>query len=181
MDDVFRIMVLRSADLPDDFEVQVLDPGPFEGAESRYAAGRLAVSYLGSGRLVHSADDLAHGATAVAVHDAVAAGPVPLEQVHRIVEGITGLGLSAVADDPGLRSDSRRVAETLVATRLAADSAGTDSRGLAAAAQGYDVIQRAARGQDPVGLRPLAMPVLGEARPVRPTSSSSGVMGREAS
>ncbi len=179
MDDVFRIMVLRSADLPDHFEVQVLDPGPFAGAESRYAARRLAAAYLCSGRLVRSAAELAHGGAAVAVHDAVAAGPVPLDQVHRIVERVTGRGLSAVAGDQGLRSDCRRVAETLIATRLAADSAGTDSRGLAAAAQGYDVIRRAACGQDPVGLRPLAMPVLGEAHPARATSST-GAMGREA-
>jgi len=180
MDDVFRIIVLRPADLPGDFEVQVLDPGRFVGAQSRYDARRLAAAHLGSQRLVHSTAELSHGAAAVAVHDAVAAGPLPLEQVRRIVEIVTGQGLWAVADDPALHSEIRRVAETLVATRLAADSAGTDSHGLAAAAQGYDVILRAACGQDPVGLRPLAMPVLGEPQPARDTASAV-VMGLEAS
>ena len=161
MDDLFRVIVMQPAGLPDDFEARVLDSELVGGAQSRREARRAAAAFLASGLAVRRPAELWQVSAAVALHEVLLTGPRPLAEVARIVADVTGRPLPVVAGCASLGASERRVVDTLVATELIGDPAGTDTRTLAAAAQGYDVIRRAAAGQDPVGLRPLSMPAIG--------------------
>ncbi len=163
MDDLFRVIVLQPAGLPDDFEARVLDSELVGGAQSRRDARRAAADFLASGRAVRHPAELWQVSTAVALHEVLLTGPRALADVARIVGEVAGQPLALVAGCTSLPASERRVVDTLVATELVGDPAGTDTRTLAAAAQGYDVIRRAAAGQDPIGLRPLSMPAIGVA------------------
>ena len=182
MDEVFRIIMLRPDALPEGFEVDVLRPGTFGAVASRSAARRLATEYCRLGLGVRSVDELGLGRVAVSVHDLTASGPCARRDVARLVTELTGSDLAVVAADPAVDDDVRWASDTLVATRLTGWADGTDTSGLAAAAQGYDVIVRAALGQDPVGLRPLAIPGFADPEPSYAGSGhGASATGREAS
>jgi hypothetical protein len=158
MDDLFRFVLLRPANLPDSGEVKVLDAPSIDSGMSRAAARREAVQLLTSGEMVRRTEELGDAATALAVHDALAGGPQPAETVRELVRQVSGSDVADLVASDGFVRDEGRLADVLVATKLVSDSAGADARGLAAAAQGYDAIRALADGADPVGLRPLAMP-----------------------
>ncbi len=160
MDQLGRIVVLHPAGLPKDYAVTVLDSSVSGGADSRRAARRAAATFLASGSAVGHPGELWQATVAVAVHDLLQAGPRSLAEVERLVCAVSGRPLAGVAGAASLAASRLRLADTLVAVELVGDAGGRDVRTLAAAAQGYDVLQRAGAGQDPVGLRPLAMPSL---------------------
>ncbi len=167
MEHLFRVIVLHPGDLPEGFEVTVLDSAVTDGAENRRAARRAAAAFLGSGRAVRHPGELWQAGVAVAVHDLLQGGPRPIADVIGVVAEVCGRPLGAVAGAPSLTASQRRVADTLVSVELVGHADDVDVAMLAAAAQGYDVLCRAAAGQDPVGLRPLAMPRIGVAESPR--------------
>jgi hypothetical protein len=158
MDDLFRFVLLRPADLPDEDEVKVLEPKDVDTDQGRAVARREAVAWLRSHRAVQRSEELDQGALALAVRSALVAGPRPLADVTQVVGSFTETSLADLVADDRFTSDEQRLADTLVATKLVSSSADTDARGLAATAQGYDALRRAAGGADPVALRPLVMP-----------------------
>ncbi|MBN9374042.1 MAG: hypothetical protein J0I40_01370, partial [Cellulomonas sp.] len=158
MDELFRFLMLRPADLPAPGDVQVLAPDKIDVGATKAVARRQAVELLRGGPPVAKVEDLAHGAMAVAVHAALAQGPRPLADVRALVGTFESGTLAKLVGGAGFQADELHLADTLVATKLVSDSAQTDARGLAAVAQGYDAVRRAAGGADPVALRPLQMP-----------------------
>lgn len=158
MDELFRFLMLRPADLPAPDDVQVLVPHAIEVGATTAVARRQAVELLRGGPPVAKVTDLAHGVLASAVHAALEQGPRPLADVRALVGAQVAGTLGDLVGSADFQADEVHLADTLVATKLVSDSARTDARGLGAAAQGYDAIRRAAGGEDPVGLRPLQMP-----------------------
>ncbi len=144
----------------------MLDSAVAAGAETRRAARRAAAAFLASGSAVARPGELWQATVAVAVHDLLQAGPRSLAEIEALVGAVSGRPLATVAGSASLVASRLRLADTLVAMELVGEAGGRDVRTLAAAAQGYDVLHRAAAGQDPVGLRPLAMPSLGAGAPV---------------
>ncbi|ROS75459.1 hypothetical protein EDF32_1869 [Cellulomonas sp. PhB143] len=164
MDEIFRFMLMRPADRPDEAEVAVLAPVELDRAQGAGAARRQAGTYLASGHAVRRSDELEHGALALAVRALLATGPRPRADVEELVDERTGGSLHDLLGTESFGTEEGALADTLVATKLVSASAGSDARGLAAVAQGFDALRRAAEAADgsPVGLRPLAMPTFGE-------------------
>ncbi len=158
MDELFRFLMLRPADLPAPDDVHVLKPRQIDVGVTQAVARRQAVELLRGGPPVTKVEDLAHGATAAAVRAALAQGPRPLADVRALVGTLENGTLADLVAGAEFQADEVHLADTLVATKLVSDSARTDARGLGAAAQGYDAVRRAAGGADPVALRPLQMP-----------------------
>jgi hypothetical protein len=162
MDDLFRFMLLRPANLPADDDVKVLEPGRLDTGRGREVARREAVKLLaGSRGIVRRTEDLQDGDVALAVRAALDAGPLDAGKLTDLVTARTGKQPADLVGDDAFTTDESRLADTLVATKLVSSSADTDARGLAAAAQGYDALRRLAGGEDPVRLRPLQMPTFG--------------------
>jgi hypothetical protein len=92
------------------------------------------------------------------VYDALLAGPLTLADLTALVAETTETPINEIVDSDSFGEDAQRLADTLVATKIVSGSAGTDARGLAMAAQGYDALASAAGGADPVRLRALVVP-----------------------
>jgi len=158
MDDLFRFVLLRPANLPDSTEVKVLEPPSIDVSGSRQVARRQAVQLLTGDRVLRRTEQLSHAATALAVHDALDAGPRQAAEVRQLVQDVSGTTVEDLVASDAFHADEAGLADALVAAKLVSDSAQTDARGLGAAAQAYDAIRALANGADPVRLRPLAMP-----------------------
>lgn len=158
MDDLFRFVLLRPANLPDSTEVKVLEPPSIDVSVSRQVARRQAVQLLTGDSVLRRTEQLSHATTALAVHDALVAGPRPAAEVSQLVQDLSGTSVEDLVASDAFHADEAGLADVLVATKLVSESAQTDARGLGAAAQGYDAIRVLADGADPVRLRPLAMP-----------------------
>jgi hypothetical protein len=76
MDDLFRFVLLRPANLPDSAEVKVLAPPSIDVATSRREARLQAVQLLTGDEVVRSTEQLSQTATALAVRNALAAASV---------------------------------------------------------------------------------------------------------
>ncbi|RNM13919.1 hypothetical protein [Nocardioides pocheonensis] len=161
MNELFRFLMLRPADLPSPDAVQVLAPRKIDTGSTKAVARRQAVELLRAGPDVVRVEDLAHAEVALAVRAALTEAPQPLADVRTLVGTFENGSLDDLVGKADFKADEQHLADTLVATKLVSDSADTDARGLAAAAQGYDAIRRAAEGADPVALRPLQMPDFG--------------------
>jgi hypothetical protein len=169
MDDLFRFVLLRPANLPDSTEVKVLDPPSIAASESRQEARRQAVQLLTGDRVTRRTEQLSQATTALAVHDTLVAGPRPAEEIRDLIQDVSGRSAENLVASDAFQADEAALADVLVATKLVSDSAQTDARGLGAAAQGYDAIRALVAGADPVRLRPLAMPTFSPAGPTEKT------------
>jgi len=158
MDDLSRIIVLRPAELPEGFAVTVLDSTIAAQAATRGAARSVAASFLESRQSVHQPGELWQVGAALALHDLLQTGPQPREVLEGVVAEVSCRWAGDLAQAPCLVASEQRLADTLVALELVGDDCGRDLAVLAAAAEGYDALRRVAQGEDPVGLRPLAMP-----------------------
>ena len=158
MDDLARFIVLRPPNLPDGDEVQVLAPASIDVGQGPRQARQQALDVLGSDGAVRRVDGLQAGSVAVAVQLALSSRSLSLAELDELVTAATGRGVDQLVADASFSAEESAVADTLVATKLVSGWADVDAAGLAAAAQGYDALRRAADGADPVVLRPLQMP-----------------------
>jgi hypothetical protein len=97
MDDLFRFVLLRPANLPDSTEVKVLAPALIDVAATRELARRQAVQLLNSAQVVRSTEQLGITPTALAVRDALAAGPIPAERLRELVSDACGRSVPRTA------------------------------------------------------------------------------------
>lgn len=164
MDDLARFIVLRPPNLPDEDEVQVLAPASIDFGLGRRQARQQALEVLRSEGAVRRVDGLQAGAVAVAVQLALGSRSIARSELDELVTAATGRSIEAVVADDSFAAEELAVADTLVASKLVSGWADIDAAGLASAAQGYDVLRRAAAGEDPVALRPLQMPAEGVRR-----------------
>jgi hypothetical protein len=158
MDDLFRFLLLRPADLPADDDVKVLEPTHLDTGRGRQLARREAAKLLASKTLLRRTEDLRYGDLALTVRAALDAGTVPAAALQDLVKKRSGKRATDLTGDDRFAAEEGSLADTLVAAKLVSGTPDLDARGLAAAAQGYDALRRLADGADPVGLRPLQMP-----------------------
>lgn len=159
MNDLFRFVLMRSADAPAPEEVNVLKASFLGSATSWKAAKAAAAAALREGKLLAAGEQVPHEETARAVVRLLEPGPKALSEVEKLVkqhEG--GKGVKAVAKAADFTQALTAVSEALVALKLLSGSEGRDAPDLTTIARGLDAIARAAEGVDPVVLRPLALP-----------------------
>ncbi len=188
MDDLFRFVLLRPANLPDESAVKTLEPSFLKDAPTRGVARRRAARLLADRTHAGRVDELMFGAVALSARSAAEGEDAPTAgDLAGLVAG-AGPSLTKVVGDDRFGQEEQLLADLLVATKLVSDSAGTDAAGLANAAQGYDLLRRAAaaKSTDAVPLRPLQMPDLGTGEkpssyPPRAFGGRSDAQGPDAS
>ena len=159
MNELFRFMLMRPADLPADAEVHPLVPHDVDTGAGAPALRRSAKAFLQSDAAVRTVAEEPLGVAARAVADALGAARRTNADAAAAIHAASGSSAAALAADAGFAAYRRRVEDTLIAAKALSDSSGTDARGLAAVAQGLDAIARTAAGDDDIVLRPLVMPV----------------------
>ena len=89
MNELFRFLMLRPADLPAPDAVQVLAPRKIDTGSTKAVARRQAVELLRAGPDVVRVEDLAHVEVALAVHAALTEAPQTLADVRTLVGTFT--------------------------------------------------------------------------------------------
>lgn len=171
MNDLFRFLVLRPAQSVAPDRVDVVRPSiPIDDPESALAQLRL------SDRLAFGAHGLTYGPSLAPLADEVANGKVRAGELAARVHDTTGMKLAALVDDDRFQSDEARVADTLVAVKLASGAPDVDAVGLARLRQLFDAMHRVLDGEvpdGPVPLRTLALPTDLQ-RPQPPAAPDAG-------
>lgn len=157
MNDLFRFLLLRPADIVDPGLVLTLTPSFVEPGASRELARREAKSYVDRKEFVTSAQGLTYAKAAMAVVSLLGPQPRSAQDVSDAVQAAVGKTAAQAAADPKFKAEETILADSLVATKLLSDSSGIDAAGLAERAQGYDAIRRAATEQGVFGLRVLSV------------------------
>src|SRR6266511_5537317 len=132
MDDLFRFLLLRPADLPSADELKVLEPsflddddgggedGRGEVAHKQHVGDprRAAEEYLASERALHRVEDLAYAEMAFLVYNALLAGPLTLADLTALVAETTETPVGEIVASNAFVEDAQRLADTLVATKI---------------------------------------------------------------
>jgi hypothetical protein len=157
MDDLFRFLLLRPATPVAPKDVNQLTASFAPAGTAADVARRKAQAFVKSEGHATSASDLKYSDIALQLVAKLRAQRLPTSEVATIVKNATGSSISDVIADPKFSAEQKLLADSLVAMKLLSDSSGADAAGLAVVAQGYDAIQLAGTGRDPVLLRPLSI------------------------
>jgi hypothetical protein len=175
MNDLFRFLMLRPANVTPPADVKILTPSFVDKGATLEGARGAARSYVDKKAVLLSTDGLAFVSTALAVNAKVGSGSIPAKEVSAIIQKETGSTVAKVVADPRFAADEARLSDSLVAMKLLSDSSGGDAPGLAELAQGYDVIRQVASGRDPISMRVLSLPdFAATVRAPSPRQPSSG-------
>jgi hypothetical protein len=141
MNDLFRFLLLRPADIVPEDDINVVIPSFAETGK----------------KVLKSGDGLAYGAAAGAAAQAARTGTISANALDNLMFQFTGKSAAAVAAEFGFADEAARLRDSLAAMKLQSSSLGGDAPGLAQLIQGYDIIKLAASGKDPIKLRTLAI------------------------
>lgn len=158
MNDLFRFLLLRPANLPAPDTLKPLVATFFKGADSAPLRRRQAAAFVDKYAAGMRAELLEFGKVAKAVVTALAHGPRAAADLDAVVVAATGDTAATLAGKDRFAREEQTLTNWLVALKLVSGSFGADAAGLAKLAQGYDAIGRLAGGCDTVGLRPLYLP-----------------------
>ncbi|HET7761965.1 MAG TPA: hypothetical protein VFL46_06350 [Phycicoccus sp.] len=159
VNELFRFMVMRPAELPADSEVHTLTAHALDVGDSVAALRREAAGYLASARAVRTVAEEPVGLVARAVADAFGVRRLANADAVDLIRSATGSEPADLVAGDDFTTYRERLEDTLIATKVLSDSSGTDARALAVVAQGLDVITRTAAGDEAVAVRPLVLPV----------------------
>lgn len=157
MNDLFRFLQLRPADVAKPEDKKILKPTFVDRGVSRDLAKRAAREYVAGPVFMAVPKDLAFDKAALAVTSALAAGPLAAAKVSSITKAESGSTAADALADARFAADEARLADSLVAMKLLSNSSGADAPTLAKLAQGYHAIRLAASGRDPVTLPVLTL------------------------
>ncbi|HEY2053636.1 MAG TPA: hypothetical protein VGH14_06845 [Solirubrobacterales bacterium] len=158
MNDLFRFVLARPANLPDKDETNTLK-APFLTSGVGWARARaLAAEAVEKGKVLGAHEELPDADLARAVVELLRAGPRPAAEIEKLVEDRSGKALGPFTEVKRFAKEVEEVSSTLVALKLLSHSIGRDTADLTTIARGLDAISRAAEGIDPVRLRPLVLP-----------------------
>lgn len=158
MNELFRFMVMRPADLPATTDVHTLDARAIDIGDGAPALRRSAKAFLQSDVAVRTVTEDPLGIAARAVAAALGVSRMSNADAEAVILAATGRASTAVVSGGDFAAYRQRVEDTLIAAKALSDSSGTDARGLATVAQGLDVIARTADGDPEIAVRPLVMP-----------------------
>jgi hypothetical protein len=173
VNELFRFVLIRPANLPETDDVKPLDGSFLEEDDPPLVRRRKAAEFVRSGGLLTSLDRLFLRPTATAVAAALSNGAQPAETILELIEETSGMSPDQVISNPRFAEDERALADSLVAIKLLSSSRGADAPGLTSLARAYDAIRLAIEGLDPVKLRTLAV----AAANVSPPSAGTSGMG----
>jgi len=171
MDELFRFLLLRPATPVAPGETNQLSPSFVPAGSSRDVARRQAQTFINGNAYAKSVAALTLSGAALQVAARLRGATAPAAEIKTLVQSATGKMIDAVVADPAFAVEQKLLADTLVAMKLLSDASGGDAAGLAVAARGYDAIQLAAHGRDPVSLRPLSLPDYPPGNPLPPPPS----------
>ncbi len=158
MNELFRFLMMRPADLPRREDVRRLRPANIDLSKGRARAMRQAAEVLASESVPRTVEDVPLGPVARELAAALAARVLPPEEAAELVERLTGARAETLVDD-AFTASVARLDDVLVAAALVSGAPGVDARGLATVAQGLDVIRQVAERTGEVRVRPLELPV----------------------
>ncbi|MCS0500446.1 hypothetical protein [Protaetiibacter mangrovi] len=164
MDDLFRFLMMRPADLPVSGDIRVLTSDKVDPADGPKAR-RQAAAVLAAKDAVHTIEQVPLGGLARDVAAAIGTSVLDADAAAALVEERTQRTAQQLVADPAFDPAVARIDDTLVAVKVLSGSAEVDARGLALAAQGFDAIRRIAEGAAEVRLRPLVVPLDPPAKP----------------
>ena len=159
MDELFRFMVMRPAELPAEEDIHTLTAKTLDIGVSTQQLRRDAAAFLQSDDAVRRVTDSSLGVAARSVIDALGVDRVSNADADALVQAATGRSAADTVADAEFGTYQQRVEDTLIATKVVSSSSGTDARALAVVAQGLDAIARIALGVDVIAVRPLVLPV----------------------
>jgi hypothetical protein len=174
MDDLFRFLLLRPATPVAPNDINRLSASFAPADSSRDVARRQARTFINGNTYAKLVVTLTFSGVALQVVARLRGTTAPAADIKTIVQHVTGRTIDAVVADPAFASEQKLLADTLVAMKLLSDAFGGDAAGLAIVARGYDAIELAAHGRDPVGLRPLSLPDYAPGGPLPPSPNPSG-------
>jgi hypothetical protein len=157
MDDLFRFLLLRPADVAAPKDVKTLTPSFVAKGAPPDMAWPAARAFVEKSGVLLSPDSLSFYAVARVVADAIEPGSMSAKDLAALVKKETGKTVGDVVGDKKFVADETRLADSLVAMKLLSDSLGGDAPGLAKLAQGYDAMRTAASGGDPISVRVLSI------------------------
>jgi hypothetical protein len=158
MNDLFRFLLLRPADLPKPDALRPLVATFFKGNDGAQLRRRQAADFVAKHAPEMRAETLKFGEVAQAVVAALAKGSVAAADLETVVKTATGDTTATITGKDDFTKEEQTLVNWLVALKLVSGSFGADAAGLARLAQGYDAIGQLAAGRNPVKLRPLFLP-----------------------
>lgn len=158
MNDLFRFLLLRPANLPKPEALRPLIANFFKADDNVAVRRREAVAFVAKHSHEMRAEKLEFGDVAQAVATALANGPLTAADLQAVVTKATDDTAAALVGTDSFPAEEQMLVNWLVALKLVSGSFGTDAAGLAKLAQGYDAVGQLAAGRDPVALRPLFLP-----------------------
>ena len=157
MDDLFRFLLLRQANVVPEDDVNVVTP-TFVGRGSTLTAARAAAAvFTQDKQVILSTGSLTYAKAARAVVLAARSGAISASDLDALLVGQTGKGAAAIAADAAFGEEATHLKDSLAAMKLQSSSLGGDAPGLGQLIQGYDAVQLAATGRDPIKLRALSL------------------------
>ncbi len=159
MDELFRFVLMRPADLPAPDDAVTVTPTFVETGVSLEVARREARAFVQSASFLESPDQVAYARTVFGLATKLSGGSLALHDTQTVVRDLSGKSASEIVGDEQVVQDRRRLANSLVAMKLLSNSSGADAPGLAVAFQGFDALDQAAHDRDPVRLRVIVVPV----------------------
>lgn len=163
MEDLFRFLLLRPADPADPQKTTALSASALlqeilRGARDR-ASGAAALARLRElGRIVTLPDDLVFGTAMAEVSSALGGTPQAAGDVDKQVTQATGSSATELSNDARFRDDVERLSDTLIALKLASNTAGLDPAMLVSLAHGYDAVRQVAAKASTVRARTFVVP-----------------------
>jgi hypothetical protein len=157
MEHLFRFLMLRPAGVVKPKDIRHLHPSYVDKGTSKEGMRSASRGFIEKGGIVKSEEELFYADTARAVHHALQRGPLSAKDVDTIVQKSGQTTLEKITSDDRFTKDTLRLVDSLVAMKITSNSAGGDAAGYSELMQGYDAIERAASGADPVSLRVLSI------------------------
>ncbi|HEY7577120.1 MAG TPA: hypothetical protein VH855_05950 [Acetobacteraceae bacterium] len=168
MEELFRFMMLRPADLAPPTRVRTLTPSFVERGSNMTAARRSATQFVGGNAFVRVSFGLTYRAAADAALTAVRRGTNKAADVAQVIQRAAGRTPAEIVADERFKTERARIEDSLVAMKLLSGSVGGDAPGIESTVLGYDIIQQAADGHDPVIVRSLVYDLSAHAKDPAP-------------
>lgn len=157
MNDLFRFLLLRPANVVSEDDVNVVTPTFVERDATLTMARDAAAAFTQEKRVLLSTGALTYAEAARAAVLAAKSGVISASDLETLLIHETGKAAAAIAADAAFRDEAARLKDSLAAMKLQSSSLGGDAPGLVQLIQGYDAIKLAAAGKDPIKFRVLAL------------------------
>jgi len=138
-------------------DTKVLVATFFEKGVSIQTARRAALNFVEKKQLIIATDSLNFSNIAHIIYQELKSGPLSNHDISKLVQKETSLTLEKIVNDDDFGKEESQLSDSLVAMKLLSNSYGGDAPDIVELIQGYDAIQLAASGRNPISLRALTI------------------------